>query len=498
MIQVPVNPFGKKKIPAAPASPAAQSYMQNAASKIMSAPAPMPVYQTQSLPQAPAQIQVSQPPATPPASSNSLRSMLAGAANTALKQTDLPTPGSLGSDVKPTTANQSYSLHVAPQINAVAPDPNALSAPGAITDAGKAYQDKVMQGIQGNDARVTNAQASEDTNASRRQYLANKTTQESLGQGQFAVGSAQYQRAMDQSQAGVNSANQQGQAGVNELARTVGNENLNRAQGLEGEQYNRALTERTHTDTKALVGKGDAESLINSVEDPKAKYYLNSIKAQGGDVNAAYAAMMDNGTIKEQYRSATPVQNIKSDAEDWIKQTQPGLQAGTPEYQKAVTDRMTAIDSAQNQPLTDAGNARTAQELTGLINQGKTLDATQFAEALRTGAAKNFAPGTVPLGASANDYLGKQIGIGGQQYTYLGTNKITRDSGGHHTDFAVVQDKDGNIKYAVNGVLSDKPPINAGGPVKDQYVVWDKTQNKMVNVHPDNLTDEQKKEYGIA
>ena len=71
---------------------------------------------------------------------------------------------------------------------------STLQDPGQITEAGKAYAQRVLQNLQGNNPMVRNAQATEDTAASRRAYMARKGASEALAQTHFAPGSAQSQR----------------------------------------------------------------------------------------------------------------------------------------------------------------------------------------------------------------------------------------------------------------------------------------------------------------
>lgn len=128
------------------------------------------------------------------------------------------------------------------------------SDPGAITEAGKIYADRVTQGLKTPDASAVNVQQTEDTAAARRAYLANVQASERIGQSGFAAGSAQATRIADQSQAGVNAANQAGQSSANEYLRRRTEDNMNRAQGLETQQYNRNRTNLA--DAQALDEQG--------------------------------------------------------------------------------------------------------------------------------------------------------------------------------------------------------------------------------------------------
>lgn len=111
--------------------------------------------------------------------------------------------------------------------------------PGAISEAGNLYSDRVTNGLQTPDASSVNAQNTQDTAASRRAYLARVQSEEAIGQSGFSAGTAQADRIRSNSQAGVDEANQAGQNSVNAYVRQRTEDNMSRAQGLETQQYNR-------------------------------------------------------------------------------------------------------------------------------------------------------------------------------------------------------------------------------------------------------------------
>lgn len=401
--------------------------------------------------------------------------------------------------VKPQVATYQPQIQQTPQIAkpqiatynptpAPTDDPNKLTPPGQLTEAGKMYEDRVKQGLLGDDPRVQNAQAREETAASRRQYMGRTGTEEALAQSGFTPGTPQYQRALMESQAKTDSANLEGSAQVNEYARQTGQENLERAKGLEEQQYNRSTTERSYKDTKELLGKTDTSSLIGSVTDPKAKNFLLKVQAEGGDVNAAFAEMYEGGTLKQEYRSQTPVQNIRSDAEDWIKATQPGLQPGTPEYDQAVVGRMSALDKAQQGPVNDAQEERERRTATESVKvtqrRGESMTAEQFAAGIDSGDVENYALDKLPIRGKIK--AGTTIGIGGTQYKVLGDAQLSssgKSGNRRHRDVMAVETADGKIMY-VNSKgptsgsleLTETPPVD----VSQGTMVWDATKKQFV------------------
>lgn len=133
-----------------------------------------------------------------------------------------------------------------------------LGKPSYMTEAGSLYADRVTNGLKTPDASSVNAQQTEDTNAARRAYLAKTDADERLGQSGFALGSAQATRIADQSQAGVNQANQAGQSAVNAYIRQRTEDNLSRARGLEldQQQQNQVNLQNVQGQSNTLYNRG--------------------------------------------------------------------------------------------------------------------------------------------------------------------------------------------------------------------------------------------------
>lgn len=399
-----------------------------------------------------------------------------GAVTTQRQGPDLQDPGQV------TGAGKSAAAHVTDNATRLGQDP------GQISEAGKLYAQRVTQGLQGDDPLVKNAQQTEDTAAARRAYLSRQQTEESLGQSQFAAGSAQYQRAQDQAAAQVHQANQAGQAGVNQFtrertadnmaaARDLENQQYNRnqtnlaqAQGLEDNQYGKAVGERTNR-------QQETQRLSSSIQDPKAKYAFDRAVAAGADPQKAYQDIVgQSGTINEQYRGQSPVQQVQQDATDWVKATQPNLQPGSPEFQQAVTARMQATDKAQNAPVTAANKESAKEDLREIMRSGGDLTPEQTKEAIKTGVIPTVSMATIPAGTKhVNTFLkdnpGGKIAVGGEVYTIVkGSQPRTSKTAlgnPRHTDVTEMKDGKGNTVYYYKGEFHDKPPAGNEAPAPD-------------------------------
>lgn len=268
---------------------------------------------------------------------------------------------------------------------------STLQDPGQITDAGKAYAERVTQNLGGDNPLVTNAQNTEDTAAARRAYLSRMGATEALAQTPFAPGSAQYQRVMTESRAGVDAANQAGQAGVNAVARQAGLDSMGQARDLEDQQFGRAIGERTNQQL-------NARDLASQIQDPKARYAFQAAVAAGVDPQLAFQEIIgDTGTISEQYRGQSPVQAIRQDAVDWVKATT-ALAEGSPEFNEAVTTRMQAIDETQRAPLSEADDDRNIAGIKKKVRSGDKLTEDETETLISTGAVPQMSPETLPFG----------------------------------------------------------------------------------------------------
>lgn len=400
-------------------------------------------------------------------------------------QAPATTPAAQPVTTTPTPAAAAPTTFPKPQPAPAAGAPGStLQDPGQITEAGKAYAARVTQNLQGNNPIVQNAQATEDTAAARRAYTARRDTQESLAQTPFGAGSAQYQRAMDQSQAGVNAANQAGQAGVNQVTRQATADALTAANNLEDQQYGRAVGERTDARTQAM-------DLANSITDPKAKYAFNAAVAAGVDPKVAYQQIVGStGTINAQYRGQSPVETVRQDATDWIKNTT-ALKEGTPEFNDAVTQRMKDLDATKNAPVQDAKDTADQKAIEEKIRSGAPLTDAEQASAIKKGTIPQSTFATVPKGSNVTEWLKSNpsglINVDGNVYKVVaggttGTGAGTFSNQVRHTDWVeVVEAKTGKTKYIVNPYNNDG---SSHGYSKEKAGIYDSPPER-----PDGVGD---------
>lgn len=300
---------------------------------------------------------------------------------------------------------------------------SSLQDPGQITEAGKLYAQRITANLQGNNPLIQNAQQTEDTAAARRGYLAKRTTEEGLAQTPYGAASAQYQRAMDESQAGVNAANQSGRNAVNDFTRKTTADTLAAAAGLEDQQYGRAVGERTDARTQG-------SDLGNSIQDPKAKYAFNAMVASGVDPRVAYQQIVGSlGTINEKYRGQSPVQNVQQDATDWIKATQPGLAPGTPEFQVAVTQRMQETDKASRNPISEVNNQAEIGAAKKLLANNHPITPGQREVLVASGDIPTWSSSSLKFGKDANEFIGKTVNIDGRDVKVKSSGNYATNQG---------------------------------------------------------------------
>jgi len=159
------------------------------------------------------------------------------------------------------------------------------------TEAGKLYADRVTSGLQTPDASSVNAQATEDTAAARRAYLARVSAEERVGQSGFALGSAQATRIADQSQAGTNAANQAGQNAVNDYIRQRTELNMDRARGLERDQQaqNQTNLGNVQNQSDRVYGRG-RDAVGDARYENETNYTRTENAADRAERESRYAA----------------------------------------------------------------------------------------------------------------------------------------------------------------------------------------------------------------
>lgn len=341
--------------------------------------------------------------------------------------------------------------------------------PGAISEAGKLYADRVTNGLKTPDASSVNAQNTEDTAAARRAYLAKVSAEERAAQSGFAPGSAQATRIFDQSQAGVNAANQAGQSAVNAYIRQRTEDNMTRAQGLETQQYNRnrdvlrdaqdqdlayygrseKATDRGLEAARVAYGKerdqvadsqwntintqnqeqrkfenqqvlkGDDDQakrdLLNRLPEGPAKNQAMRLLAAGETPSDVLETIMSpDGSIKESYRGKTPGElGLEGEREYAIQTLELEAQAkgtafdpNSPEGIKAIAAKMSEQRKVKNNPVTKETEAAEAERIRGKLSTGESLSKEEKDTAIKVGIIPPLTASTVPItGGAVSQFL---------------------------------------------------------------------------------------------
>lgn len=332
---------------------------------------------------------------------------------------------------------------------------STLQDPGQLTSAGKLYANRITQNLTTPNPLTQQAQAIENTAASRRGYVARRETQESLAQTPFAQGSAQYQRAMDESRAGVNSANQAGQNAVNAYARQLTDDNMKAANSLEDQQYGRAVGERTYQ-------SGQDANLSATLQDQRAKQAYTAMVASGMDPKTAYRTVVGE-TGKLNIHGQSPVENTREYATDWVKATQPDLDERDPKFAEAVVDRMNKLDKNITGNLDTGIEEQELKDIKGKIANGTPLTPKETTKAVSNNLIPEYTLGNLPGYKDGADLVGKPVNIGGKVYTYVQGSRTRTGAGTfttqeRHTDWAQVKDSDGNNFYVYDGKFNTNPP----------------------------------------
>ncbi len=417
--------------------------------------------------------------------------------DTTTKPYTAPVPPTTQPSTTTNPATGGYTSQVAGPYDATAP--KTANPTGAVTQAGSIYADRVTQGLQGKDPTVTNAQNTEDTNASRRNYSSTNDAQQQAAQSGFAPGSAQYQRILENAQAGANTANQAGQNQVNDYTRQRTNDNMAAAQGLETQTYNRGQTadttaynrgqevlNRATSDATLKFNQGEtlkndantqalnAKTTLQTPQEQMAfQNLLGTKNPQTGQNYTAAEAMSSivsgNGSVNSQYQGQSPgaldVKSAQDSATAWVTATQPGLTGQA--KQAAITARMQAQDTATQAPVSDAQRASQVADAknklaTGDLKLNDPNNATALKSLVASGDIKSFGAANAPVAGDATAMAGKTVSIDGNFYTVVKGSTVrtgwTSGNDPRHTDMSQMKDANGNTVYFYNGKLQSAPP----------------------------------------
>lgn len=328
---------------------------------------------------------------------------------------------------------------------------SATSTPSTTQPPIANAQDYIKRTLGGQNPIVQNAQAQQNTASAVQKYIAGKTARDTSAQAGFDPGTLQYQRTQDRAMAGAESASLQGQNQVNELTR--------------------------QTSQQALQDQATLDAgLIGSLTDPKAKNYLQGVAASGGDVNAAYAEMFENGQLRPEYSSGTPAQQAKEAIEDQVSVL--GFTPGAPEFEAEVNRRLQLSDRATTAPVE---TEVTEAEVAAVQNKARTGQPLTEEEmtvlANNTDAVANSAlPSTkeqIEAAKSDNPFVKLEDGSVYQIQDYYQQKRWNRGRGfsDRHEDWTVLKNTTtGDTVYVrSDGVQVDyKPPAAPGGAQGDK------------------------------
>jgi hypothetical protein len=257
-----------------------------------------------------------------------------------------------------------------PPIQNPALQPQGLQPVEPISQAGQIYKQRVTQNLLNPNPLAQSAQATADTNISRRNYQTQKQTQEMMAQSPFGAGTRQYQRALTEGQAGANTANLGEQNQVNAYTRGLSEKAMSDAQGLEDTEFARALGERGYQDQSA-------SRYSALIQDTKGRQAYNRMVASGMNPSVALQKVLDEGgTVNADYRGMNNIQQIQAEAGDWVEATT-GLTPEMEGYKEAVRARMLAVDKAQQQPLSDSSRKIEEEDLSS-TNLTKAIESGNY------------------------------------------------------------------------------------------------------------------------
>lgn len=371
----------------------------------------------------------------------------------------------------------------------------ALAAPGeAVSDFGRTYDENLRRGLESGRAPGTedlNAQLQRE-NSLTQSRISRQTHENLLRQG-IQPGTAQYNRAMAEANAGIESANMNRSMATNERIRSNYAEMLQQAKAREGETFNReqnalGLAKGLETEARAadLQKKTENQSLINSVQDPRAKALLQGVLNQGGDVRDAYNQMfgISEGTITgegagklaEDFRSSSPAQANIEGMRDEVRAATPRIPGESEaDYSARLEARVAEMAerqlNAKYKPLDTIVEKETEKSISdklNTMNKEQYLTGDEFQEARKAGIIKNFTNTTIPRGARAvNEFLKDNpsgiVAIDGKQWKVLEgtdprTDRTDWTQSARHTSVTKVQDENGVVKYIYDGAMHDNPP----------------------------------------
>lgn len=364
--------------------------------------------------------------------------------------------------------------------------------PGYTTDAGRLYADQVTKGLQGPDASSVNAQNTEDTAASRRNYMARMQSGEAIGQSGFGAGTAQAQRIQDQSQAGVDLANQNGQNSVNAYLRQRTEDNMNRAKGLESDQYNKGRNNLADAQNQDLTQYGRSEKATDRGLAAAAVTYQHGRDTVGdtqwNTVNAQNQAQQG---VQNQQWNTTNQQNQTQQA---VTNSQWSTLNGQQQKQLAIENAVVAKgsdDTAKRNLLAGLPDGPAKNKVMAGLADGSLTIQNAIASVMNTdGTIKDEYAGSTPgaLGLKAETEYAQQT-VDLQDPTLKTTNPQKYVERVNAEILAKRQAENNPINKATEGQALDdaRKALATGGTLDQKAIDALKTSGDIASYDPKNL-----------
>lgn len=384
----------------------------------------------------------------------------------------------------------------------------SLTAPKPLTENGVLAQKQNLNSLQtGTFAPVQSAQNATNRANMMRQYQAVQLSKGNAMRGNMSLEAAQ--RGQDQALANAQSMNLDAQNSVNDLQRKYGEDALNRADTYENEAYGRAVDQRNYDtgridegyrrgidesryadtrddvmygrqyqegrdaiadqrytteygdrrgdvlygreESRRLEGKGDANSLIQSVTDPATKNLLLAAQARGENVQTLFAQLQAQGKIPGtgQQRLLSKVDELRA-----IFPEKSDADLETLARKELTAERTTItqpIDEAEQKRLKTEAEKRLSRLPAGARPGPKDLDALDSINP----QAIPVKPRDLSKWMAENKTQG-WVKIGATPYKVTGASSI----GGEKGDYAILQDESGKTLYMLyDRTITDVKPV---------------------------------------
>jgi hypothetical protein len=229
----------------------------------------------------------------------------------------------------------------------------------------------------------------------------------------------------------------------------------------------------TQDDTHFGLTRGDSQKAqtyeeISKMPDGPSKNLALQAYYAGGDVGKTISGGINpDGSLKNPGMSpGTAAYQAKVDE----------LQATYPNKSKAEIEAMVQARAEKadlvTQGVNDTGvqSLETKKALDMLRTNPTSLTPDQKNNLVASGDIKSFSTATaVPVGSAGKEMTGQMVKVGGDYYTVNNGGSVITDwnaigSDNSHKDYTELKDSNGNPVYVVDGVLTQRRPVDAKKP----------------------------------